>query len=903
MRLLPQSRTCHVFSVSGQASGAPPASPPAVAAAKEEGVTGMTPETARPEACQGPAGKGRTPECGPWSRGWWVARILPFLPLTAAIALTLHLLTGESALTLHLLTASPSPGFLIGGSVEFPNLSFSLDLADSASPQFHLQAQALSQYFTQIYQASPWSPYYLYSGITAFSEGAEGLNVFYWSKFSAPDDVAMAIRRWSPARTQRRLPGSNKLKDSRNEERYLLERDDEMLKLLGLNPEDFDSDDKADKFKNPNSIQGGKWQLGFQAMSFDLYAKYGNNRTLSLVSPKRPYYQWRLRVPSGHLVRLVVLTLHAGATPGSCTAHKLSAYDFLLPLQNKIIARWCGMPMTGSSPVMKLTSSGNVMLVTFSFSRQRDGAVFKAYFQAIPKAGCGGSISSWNGSLTSPYYPAHYPPNVDCSWTIRAPLPGYLISVTIVTLDIQDSSSSDGCEKDWLDIRGVKLCNPVSESSRKRIYSSPVTLHFHSDESVTHKGFYLLYRSFSTENACPRQFRCGDGRCVPLRKVCDGVRDCSDGRDETKCPSCKPGDVSCGNGECKPPGSRCLGQAPCGESSEEGSCGGKCFHMCPNKVCVPKSSVCDGVLDCRDRSDELNCSKANNKGCLPSSYKCASGKCVNKLNPECDGAKDCSDGSDEQRCGCGTRPRKRSKIVGGADAGVGSWPWQVSLQMDRYGHVCGASLVSSRWLISAAHCFQDSDAIKYSDPRSWRAFMGLRAMSTGNAGAATRPIRRIVLHPQYDQFTSDYDLALLELSAPVFFSDLVQPVCVPAPSHTFSTATSCYVTGWGVLMEDGELAARLQEAPVKIINRNTCNKLYDDAVTPRMLCAGNLQGGVDACQGDSGGPLVCVERGRRWFLAGVVSWGEGCARLNRPGVYTQVVKFADWIQQQTRGQV
>lgn len=74
------------------------------------------------------------------------------------------------------------------------------------------------------------------------------------------------------------------------------------------------------------------------AMSFDLYAKYGNNRTLSLVSPKKPYYQWRLRVPSGHVVRLVILTLH-GATPGSCTAHKLSAYDFLLPLQNKIIAR------------------------------------------------------------------------------------------------------------------------------------------------------------------------------------------------------------------------------------------------------------------------------------------------------------------------------------------------------------------------------------------------------------------------------------------------------------------------------------------------------------------------------------------------------------------------------------
>ena len=69
---------------------------------KGEGVAGMTPQSARPEAQagQGPAGKGRTPACGPWPRGWWAARILPFLPLTAAIALTLHLLTGESTLTL-----------------------------------------------------------------------------------------------------------------------------------------------------------------------------------------------------------------------------------------------------------------------------------------------------------------------------------------------------------------------------------------------------------------------------------------------------------------------------------------------------------------------------------------------------------------------------------------------------------------------------------------------------------------------------------------------------------------------------------------------------------------------------------------------------------------------------------
>lgn len=86
--------------------------------------------------------------------------------------------------------------------------------------------------------------------------------------------------------------------------------------------------------------------------------------------------------------------------------------------------------------------------------------------------------------------------------------------------------------------------------------------------------------------------------------------------------------------------------------------------------------------------------------------------------------------------------------------------------------------------------------------------MGMRVMNSVSNAAATRQIRRIVLHSQYDQFTSDYDIALLELSAPVFFNELVQPVCVPAASHAFTSGTSCFVTGWGVLTEEGTSQCR-----------------------------------------------------------------------------------------------
>jgi len=241
-------------------------------------------------------------------------------------------------------------------------------------------------------------------------------------------------------------------------------------------------------------------------------------------------------------------------------------------------------------------------------------------------------------------------------------------------------------------------------------------------------------------------------------------------------------------------------------------------------------------------------------------------------------------------CGVG----KKSRIVGGQEAKPAEFPWQVAFRWESYyGYTnlfCGGSLIDKKWVVSAAHCFQRMKR----PPFELKVVLGEFDVNNDDGNEVIIGAKQVINHPRYNDHTKDYDISLVELKSEASFSDYVKPVCLPTSSSNFPPGKMCTVTGFGLLREGGQQATKLMKADVPIIDNNKCSVNYGK-ISELKLCAGYDQGKIDACQGDSGGPLVCSENGKA-YLAGVVSYGIGCARPRYPGVYANVKSLMNWIE-------
>ncbi|KAL7644217.1 UNVERIFIED_CONTAM: hypothetical protein RMT77_005043 [Armadillidium vulgare] len=222
-------------------------------------------------------------------------------------------------------------------------------------------------------------------------------------------------------------------------------------------------------------------------------------------------------------------------------------------------------------------------------------------------------------------------------------------------------------------------------------------------------------------------------------------------------------------------------------------------------------------------------------------------------------------------------------IIGGSDAYHGEFPYQLGLQLGNR-LFCAAFIIDKLYAVTAAHCTGIADVTKL------RLVAGDFVLSKNDATEQVRKVVAEIPHEKFNASALENDIALLKVDLPFHFNKYVGPVILPTQGQV--TEGCCVVTGWGYITESGPKSDILQKLTVPVVSDDKCRTYYGkNKIADSMICAGYSEGGKDSCRGDSGGPLVC-----NGYVAGIVSWGRGCARKNFPGVYTEIAFFVDWIK-------
>jgi secreted trypsin-like serine protease len=238
------------------------------------------------------------------------------------------------------------------------------------------------------------------------------------------------------------------------------------------------------------------------------------------------------------------------------------------------------------------------------------------------------------------------------------------------------------------------------------------------------------------------------------------------------------------------------------------------------------------------------------------------------------------------------------RIVGGSPAVA---PWQVGLVVAgtpaAKGLFCGGSLIAPQWVLTAAHCVVDRLTGQISLSDEIQVIVNTQDLAVTGTYVT---VAEVIPHEHYQARTSDNDIALLKLSTTVADPNPIVLVAPEDEAQAAAPGTRAWVTGWGATKENGRLSRELLGVLVPVITRDACNApdSYNGTITANMICAGEK--GKDSCQGDSGGPLSSPTGAFGTYVQiGIVSFGEGCAREKKPGVYTRVAVYRSWIAMHT----